>query len=324
MNKIICFCFVIFFSNASRCQNLVLNPGFEDTLDCPINANQLLFATNWYNFGQSPDYFHSCSFNPDFSTPNNWGGYQVPSSGKAYAAFGTYLSRMFGLYDTRDFCGVQLSSTLNISTKYYISFKVSLSLNDYIQSNCATNNIGALFSTTPYTWDNPPARNNFSHINYTNIITDSISWTTVFGSFVADSAYQYLIIGNFYNDLNTDTLIMGVDSNCYYGYYYLDDVCVSTDSAYTYNYITNVEETLRKNNVFVFPNPFDEFIRMMNNSDEPLVSLIIYDQYGRAVYKQAEPVNDFTKIETSYLHSGMYVLSVKYKNSVNSFKLIKL
>jgi hypothetical protein len=59
------------------------------------------------------------------------------------------------------------------------------------------------------------------------VITDTANWTLVSGSFVADSAYRYIVLGNFFDDAHTDTVhfIPGPSAAAYYLY---DAICVSS------------------------------------------------------------------------------------------------
>jgi len=41
--------------------NLVPNPSFEDTVNCPYFISEILSCANWLNFGNTPDYFNACS-----------------------------------------------------------------------------------------------------------------------------------------------------------------------------------------------------------------------------------------------------------------------
>jgi gliding motility-associated-like protein len=47
----------------------------------------------------------------------------------------------------------------------------------------------------------------------------------VTGAFVADSAYEYVCIGNFFDDMNTDTISLTPTSQ--FAYYYIDGINVS-------------------------------------------------------------------------------------------------
>nr|MBK9651723.1 hypothetical protein [Bacteroidota bacterium] len=72
---------------------------------------------------------------------------------------------------------------------------------EFIQVNIASSKIGALLMTQPY-YDTVWASSLQNHaLIYANkVITDSIGWTKISCSFVADSAYEYLATGNFFVD----------------------------------------------------------------------------------------------------------------------------
>ena len=177
------------------CQNLVPNPSFEDTVSCPDNFNQVARCLGWSVSKDSPDYFHSCDTQGfGVSIPLNAFGYQQAATGNAYCGFYTFNSPA----TYREIIGTQLTSALNIAEKYYISFKVSLGDPVFNLLDCASNKIGALFSTVPYSLANPAPINNFSHVYSASVIVDSINWVTISGSFVADSAYQYIHLGCFF------------------------------------------------------------------------------------------------------------------------------
>src|SRR5262249_45922638 len=105
----------------------------------------------------------------------------------------------------------------------------------------AINNLGVLFSTRPYCVvyddtflnicvlnDDAPLTN-FAHVYSTQIIDDTVKWKTIEGSFIADSAYEYIIVGNVYDFAHTSYRAFRIDPN-HFPYYYVDDVCVSEDS----------------------------------------------------------------------------------------------
>ena len=201
-------------------QNLVPNPSFEDTVQCPDGVDQVSRSDGWASMG-SADYYQSCApIASVVSTPSNQASYQVPATGQAYCGFFNVELTNFGEWITRG-----LSDTLVIGETYFISLKISFG-NNPIFINCATNNMGVLLSVDSLT--SPPI-NDTAHLHSTAVITDSINWTIVAGSFVADSAYKYISIGNFFSPQNTDTVMLVVNPWCR-SYYYVDDVCVSTDS----------------------------------------------------------------------------------------------
>lgn len=143
----------------------------------------------------------------------------MPFNRGGYCGFYTYSAA-----DTlmREFIGAELVSPLDSGQKYYISFKVSQA--ELV--NCSSNKIGVLFTTSI---TNPfPVHKNFAHFYTDSIITDTSSWSLLSGSFLADSSYRYIIIGNFFNNTSTDTIMHG-SFGCG-PYYYIDDICVSIDS----------------------------------------------------------------------------------------------
>ncbi len=201
-------------------QNIVPNPSFEDYSFCPNYSGQVYKAIGWSSYGNSPDYFNLCSSSILVSVPNNSFGNQCATTGNGYCGFYSYVP--FNNY--REFIGIQLTSQLCIGEKYYISFKINVADN----FNCATNKLGVLFSTIHYNDTIIAPINNFAHFFIDSIIIDSINWTNISGSFVADSAYQYIIIGNFFDNLNTDSILFS--GNFCNSYYFVDNICVSIDS----------------------------------------------------------------------------------------------
>lgn len=210
--------------------NLVPNYSFENFSQCPNWDNQVNYSTGWENFGGTPDYFNSCN-SSGVSVPENGAGFQYSSSGNAYCGFFAYPYTLGGGNpNIREHIAAQLNQPLVVGTKYCASIKVSSAFKAN-NVNCGCNNVGIKFSTVSYqnyagNVNTPsPAVNNFAHIYSPSIISDTLNWTAIEGTFTADSAYTYIIIGNFFDINNTDTLIMDSSNYCK-AYYYIDDVVV--------------------------------------------------------------------------------------------------
>ncbi len=215
--------FVLFQSSA---QNLVPNPSFEDTVSCPYGANSNLSVATWFNPSiASPDYYNICSNSNNNGVPDNMWGYQEAKDGNAYAGFLTFYN---SISNYREYWEVQLTNPLTAGTNYYWSFWVSrLDETDY-----ASNNIGIHFSDTIITSIDDQVFNVPPAYNYATIVNDSINWLQISGVYVAAGGEQYIVIGNFYDDLQTTNIQVQAGSNGGEGAcYYLDDVCISTDSA---------------------------------------------------------------------------------------------
>jgi len=215
--------------------NLVPNSGFEDYLICPDNEDQVHNCISWYKASAietTPDYYNSCS--PDYYSVPSHPFYKVDHStcgAGAYMGIATYASNTINY---REHIGVKLIQPLVVGTKYYISFHTTTTrLTDGISVYfIPSNSIGIRFSSTLYNVSNPAPIDNFAHLRSVSKITDTLYWVNVSGSFVADSAYDFLTIGNFFDDSNTKTESMDCSGCIYFCYYFFDDICVSTDSMF--------------------------------------------------------------------------------------------
>jgi OmpA-OmpF porin, OOP family len=314
-----------FYFLFSFSQNLVPNPSFEIYDTCPDNENLVEYATGWSNYGGSPDYHNSCSSNPQFSVPDNWGGFQQAATGNAYCGISTYCYLNSSTSDSREFIGIQIS-TLEVGKKYNVSFKASLGVNEWPAPdwNCATNNLGILFSIVPFDINIPLDIKNFAHIYSDSIISDSMNWTLISGNFIADSAYQYMAIGNFFDDASTDTLkIFNQQFNIYYccSYYYIDDIIVEKDTTIDTTAIS--ESAFSQNISSIYPNPFSEKITIefsFFQISEITVDLI--DLFGKKI--KSIQTNNTKKIEIfrDELPCGIYFLSVSSSSKVHYQKII--
>ena len=287
-------------------QNLVPNPSFEDTISCPGGPTQIYNSVGWSSYRESPDYMNSCTTGM-MSVPNNWGGYQPAATGNAYCAISSYRSASA----FREYIGGMLSNPLSIGTKYFVSLKTALSIDTLFGSNCAANKMGVMFSTIPYSYFNPAPITNNPQFYSDSIITDTLNWTLVSGSFIADSAYNYIIIGNFFNNNLTDTIIMA-NGSLELTYYYIDDVCVSMDSL-TCNATVGINEIDKKEELISFPNPFSDKINITAKRNEQL-EVSLYDVTSRRIFKQS--FTNSTSINTEQLAKGVYLYEVRNKNGV--------
>ncbi|MEO8146489.1 MAG: T9SS type A sorting domain-containing protein [Bacteroidia bacterium] len=287
-------------------QNLVPNPSFEDTVYCPNGVDQMDACSNWSSFRNSPDYWNICSPIAGISPPaTNW-GFQYPLSGNAYAGF--YSACYYCGVNHREFIGGQLTNILQTGTKYFVSFYINKS--DGQSYLYVTNKLGVLFTTVAYSKLNPAPINNFAHVYTDSIIIDTLNWTKVSGSFIADSAYQFIVIGNFFDDAQTDSINLGTLNNA--SYYYIDNVCVSTDSLLCNSFV-GINEVLDKEEFVLFPNPFSDKINITAKRNE-LIEMSLYDVTARKIFNQS--FINFTSINTEQLAKGIYLYVVRNKNGV--------
>jgi|GEM_PF-2947535 len=79
----------------------------------------------------------------------------------------------------------------------------------YPQIWLANDKVGMLFSMQARLWtlDDPfPVPPDHAHIMYLQILADMVGWTLIRGSFVANSAYPCVVIGQFLSNALTDML----------------------------------------------------------------------------------------------------------------------
>ncbi|MBK7037989.1 MAG: hypothetical protein IPH42_17040 [Bacteroidetes bacterium] len=200
-------------------QSLVPNNGFENFIVCPIGFSEFTGKiSNWQNPNTAtPDYMNACANPNPAGMPKNGIGYQVAHSGNGYTGIYTFSGTTY-----REFIQVQLISPLIASHTYYFSMYVVL----HNKSQTAIDDLGAYISVTapnttglgmlpglPYPQISNP---------YGSVITDTLNWTLVEGTYIATGGEKFLTLGHLKNDVSTTYLPLP------YGtvgaYYYIDDV----------------------------------------------------------------------------------------------------
>jgi hypothetical protein len=152
-------------------------------------------------------------------------------------------------------------------------------------------------------------------------LSDGYDWTRISGSFIADSSYGYFTIGNFFDHYNTASVDTGFGLQEHMAYYYIDDVCVSSDSLTCYSLPNGISSPQNREAINIYPNPFNDVI-IIEASDQQLNEIRIYDPISKLVFKE-----QFTKsfaINTQSFNSGLYFYYIVNKNGfVKSGKIIK-
>lgn len=315
-------------------QNLVPNFSFEEYLDCPTMEDQVEFATGWSkystsNINSTPDYFNSCAPSNGPGVPQSYICYQLDHRNcTAYMGLATWNSS-FANY--REHIGIQLSEPLVLGQEYYLSFHTVMggvtSGSDYIDS--PSNNIGLRLSTVAYSPSNPAPIDNFAHLRSQSIISDTLNWVRVSGSIVADSTYNYLMLGNFYDDANTDTttLICGSCTNLG-SYYLIDDVCISTDSVLCngglkdLSCVVSVEEYSFNEEFSLYPNPANDLVTVQNNSNTPF-DIEIYNSIGQLLYREQNVNSEVVRLDISLYGNGLMFIKTISQHGQHRLKLLK-
>ncbi len=126
---------------------------------------------------------------------------------------------------------VKLKQPLAIGKMYYGEMYVSPSL----ITTAYSNNLGLYLSEDPVIINEvfPDIGHLIAakpQINDTTVIATDNKWYKVSGFFVADKAFEYLTVGNFFDDIHTKVTVFR-NENVYSGgtraYYYIDDIYVT-------------------------------------------------------------------------------------------------
>lgn len=212
-------------------QNLVPNPSFENTGTVPCSwittqggfvsgMNNWTLPTNGTSDIFSMNVATTC-YSHCFSTNGSAIGGQLPRTGNIMSSILTYGAGCGWQPDYREYLQVQLTSPLIVGQTYYAEMYVSAC--DYSQDR--SNNLGFYFSDVPINVGVCTELNFVPQVNETTVITDSVNWVPISGTFVATSPAQYLIIGNFYDNANT-TFVQDASLPSINARYFVDDVYV--------------------------------------------------------------------------------------------------
>jgi hypothetical protein len=313
MNKL--YCLIILFVACRICygQNLVPNGDFEiyGTVPCGwCLPSQFDAATSGWTSPTSgtPD-IHStlipaaCSNHQPNSTYVCNNGSQTPHSGSIFAGFYTYTENT-----NREYIMAQLSSPMIPGTTYYVQFYVSLGE----ESRWATDNMGVWFSTASV---NVPINKELGYtpqILFTNVITDTANWVLLKDTITPLQPYQYIIIGNFFNDSATNIVSVNPAGCQDRAYYYCDDVCISSDSM-TCNSTVGIIVNKNEKESDLFPNPFIDHLDIQINNFERL-EIIFYDIASRIIIQ--EKFTNSISLNTSDLSKGIYIYELRNKDGV--------
>lgn len=285
---------------------LVPNGSFEILSQCPDAGNQIERAIGWFNCGETPDLCNECfegSIN-GLDVPRNNFGWQYASEGAGYADLCTYSPS----YLYREFIGVPLNQPLQTGQTYRVSFKCSPG-SWFTGYSLATNNLGIRFTNELYSQSNPAPIDNFAHLKIDTAVTDTGLWTILDEYWTADTFYQYLVLGNFFDDEHTDTVHHPFQP--VFGYYYIDEVSVLTDGK------NGIEET----------NGYPFIINLQNGTLKIqsygciIEEVALYDMLGQERYQRSSKFNSIEQVPLN-VSKGMYVIMIRSNDKKYLIKVL--
>lgn len=207
---ILCF----YCNNVIAQQNHIPNGNFEYHTNCPQSISQVNNLIGWRQYTTAtPDYFNSCNNKSNsVNVPDNTFGYQNPASGNGYVGGFTYIQndpRIYKEYIAAEIIPLVQGESYEISLSVSLADKSKYGTDDlgayFYDSGQATVSTSSVLSVTPQVY--------FS----STPIVDTQNWVRVKKTFIADSAYDNIVIGGFkhYNNLTLDS-IQTPFNRCYY------------------------------------------------------------------------------------------------------------
>ncbi len=290
--------FLTVWVSKSFAQNLILNGGFELYSDCPEYSSEIIKANGWIAGGQggTPDFYHVCANKTSsMDVPNGVLGYQRPHGGKGFA--GIFINRIGTT--VREYLGTSLKFNLEKNSRY--RFQMFINLTD--QSKYSSSSIGVYFADEVLTGfpgiDELPFKPQIE--NPKNNIPDTVSWIEVSGEFTATGGENFILIGNFNTDEETDTFFVGGEQELIY--VLVDDISLiklTIDSLTTTPYIESE----------IFSNE----ITIHNNGNQP-ATIEIFLESGEELFSH-NIVNMKTLLDLSSLPKGIYFYRILISNQI--------
>jgi len=315
--------FILFFPAFLSAQNLVPNGSFDEYISCPDMVDGMEFVEHWYKSiiypdldyyqNPSPDYFHECALSPAVGVPENIAGFQIPFVGNAYSGLFTFSTTN---QDRREIMGIELISTLIPGQTYFCSMRFVRPVG-WSLVGVATNNLGMKFSNTEIYSSTAQALDGFAHLKVEEVAIDSVNWVLLYGEIVPEQSYQYLHIGNFFSDEETD--VMTFSQSSIWAYYFIDDVRVSTEPLV----VTSVNPQELGSTLRIFPNPAKEVLNIV--SQRIMKNIEIYSISGQVI-EDVEVNREYTvHMNLSHISTGLYIAIVQFENGdTESIKFNKI
>ncbi|MFN0274560.1 MAG: gliding motility-associated C-terminal domain-containing protein [Chitinophagales bacterium] len=236
MKKVLQTCLLSLYISLLHAQvNLVPNPSLEDYVDCPYSfdgffGSETVFyiVDQWMRpSGGTSDLYNVCaSSSSGMDVPDNFFGYQEAHTGDGYAGMYTYLEG----YEYREYIQTRLTEVMVTGNCYYIEFYVNSADDFSLGYNYAIDEMGLHISDERYFEDFL-----YGPISLTPQITgeeglfytEADTWYKVSGFYEAAGGEEWITIGNFQDDDETELELVNPDESADYGYIFVDDVLVT-------------------------------------------------------------------------------------------------
>ncbi len=150
---------------------------------------------------------------------------------------------------------------------------------------------------------------------------DKANWTKISGFFIANGSENYLLIGNF-NRKQATTTTQVSSTNTNYSYYYIDDVCVSSDSLTCSQPVGINPTSLNLSSFNLYPNPATSHVTISNNLHTAF-DIQVYNTVGQLLYKEQNINKSNLQLDVSSYNSGLLFIKITSNNNQFIYKHLK-
>lgn len=205
--------------------NLVANSSFEKFSAVPIGwFKKGEHYTRVMKYWESPTSASPDIFGPRVYVPNYWKkqgfGKQPPHSGQAMSGLTTYGCETKGTH-CREYVSIRLNEPLVIGQIYYVEMYVS-----HLEGAYYSNKLGMHFTKEKVNSKFDEILEREAQFEFSELLDiPNYEWKKISGEFKAKEEADYLIIGNFNTDEQTN-FKKSANNTIDYAYYYIDDVLV--------------------------------------------------------------------------------------------------
>ncbi len=306
-------------------QNLVPNGSFEEYWECPTSYStpgdpQFEKCKYWFMPTQgTSDYMNTCA-NPSYiiGIPLNASGYQYSFDGNGYAGLFALHISIISPDNYREYIQTKLIECLVNNTEYYFEFYACRG----DRQNIAIDRIGALFTDYAISRNDPNPIITIPQIESPRyqILDDTVNWTKISGTFVANGGECYLTIGNFRSTEETNYVWTHPEWEDDYAVYFIDGIS-----------LIEVESKIQVPNIFT-PNA-DNFNDLFIADCTSIINFeaFVYNRWGQQLYSWINPNEGWDgKFKGVDCSEGAYFYTINAKgiegkiyNLNGSFQLLR-
>ncbi|MFM2226595.1 MAG: hypothetical protein RJA07_2797 [Bacteroidota bacterium] len=266
--------------------------GMLTTVNCSIK--------DWIRISESPDGF----WNKASDFPTNWLSHYVYPHSDSICVGGGFICK--SIVNLREIIEGKLTKPLTPHHHYQFSMYVqlfdSIPWND-VGKIVGSNSFSAMFTDTmiPSHLD-LPIQNYHPQIQIDSMVIDTQHWVLLVDTFIAAGGEQFVSIGNFKTDAQTQTqLVKTINNKPEVAYYFIDDVSlIDLDEV-------GIEE-VEKNRLEVYPNPADKYLDLQFTDNEIGYRIIFYNYLG--TIQTSKLISNKIRFDVEEWNNGLYLYSI--------------